>query len=137
MQIDKTFLKLIRTKIEEALAELGTTHNIRITAGGATYDRGGKFATMKLEITTIDETGKAASKDAEAFKVYAVMFGLKPDDLGKKFLYHDRVCTITGLAPKSGKYPVLAERDDGKVYKFRVDDVTHGMGRLQARGQKE
>jgi hypothetical protein len=54
----------------------------------------------------------------------AKMYGMSPEDLGKSFTYGRDQYTIVGLSRKSHKFPLLAKRSDGKVFKFPVDVVS-------------
>lgn len=128
MNIDKTGIRLLRGQIETALAELGAKHNLAISVGSASY-LPGKNVTFKLECAAIDTNGEVATTEAEAFKSYAAIFGLKPDDLGKSFVSAGKKLKIIGCAPRSRKFPILCEDSNGSVFKLSEYSVINGLGR--------
>jgi hypothetical protein len=128
MNIDKTGIRLLRGQIETALAELGAKHNLAISVGSASY-LPGKNVTFKLECAAIGADGEVATAEAEAFKTYAGLFGLKADDLGRSFVSQGKKWTIVGCAPRSRKFPILCEDSNGKVFKLSSSSVSIGLGR--------
>ena len=115
---DKQNLAIVRARMDEALkglAEIG----VSATASRITYS--GKTATVKVEIAIINEDGTVASKAAQDYRLYQEMRDLP--DLGTTFRSGGRTYRISGFAPRSTRFPVLAERDDGKTFKFPVSTV--------------
>jgi len=120
-EINKSELRIIRRKIDEALATIGTEHNITIkTTGGTSYTT--NSFRMKIEGATINEDG-VSDKQVENFEKYATLLGLTPADLGKTFTYKKSTYTITGLKASNPTYPVQAVNQNGKQYKFPADAV--------------
>lgn len=128
MNIDKTGIRLLRGQIETALAELGVKHNLAISVGSATF-LPGKNVTFKLECAAIDADGEVATAEAEAFKSYAALFGLKADDLGRSFVSQGKQWKIVGCAPRSRKFPILCEDSNGKVFKLSAYSVIAGLAK--------
>ena len=121
-------LKLLATEIEEAVQSVAKKHGIQIKRGRGVY--GGANATLKLEIATMGTGGQVQTREAEDFKLYAKLYGMEADDLGKEFTDFDgEVYKITGFKPRSRKYPVLVERCDGKGFKMPVARVKAGLSR--------
>ena len=123
-------LAILRADITAALATVAKTHGITIATGRCTYT--GQTATFKLDIGTISGDGVAVTKEAESFTRNAVIFGLLPEDLGKSFVSGGLSFVVAGLKPASTKYPILARREDGKVFKFGEDTVKRLLGRASA-----
>jgi hypothetical protein len=60
----------------------------------------------------------------------ASFYGFKETDLGAKVNLMGSAYEITGLMPRSRKFPVLAKAlRTGKTYKFTANDVLLGLGR--------
>ena len=114
MDFDRVTLRVLRADIEAALASVAAKHNLTVTTGGIRYSP--TLATVKVEFAK-EGSGNRVEQE---FKRYAELFDLSPDDLGKKFKFNGAVFTVTGLKPNSPKFPLLATRADGKVFKFPV-----------------
>lgn len=117
MNIDRTSIRLLRDEINNALVELGKKHGLQIDAGSASF-LPGKNVTFKLECAVIGADGQAASKEAENFKAYCSLYGLRPEQLNGSFVYNGKRWKIVGCAPRSHKYPILCEDQNGKVFKL-------------------
>ncbi len=102
---------------------------VNITVGGASYSESN--ATFKVEVALVGTDGEVKSKTAEDFKTFAVLFGLDPDVLGKTFKNGGHTFKICGLKGRSVKYPVLAEREDGKKFKFGADFIKLVSSQIQ------
>ena len=53
---------------------------------------------------------------------------MKPEDLGKTFLFNGQPYTLTGMRSKAAKYPMTATNRNGKTYCLRLEDVKRGLG---------
>lgn len=111
--LDKQTLRIVREKMDEALAVLADI-GIHAKVGGISYQD--QNATVKVEIAVMGENGEVVSKEALDYERYREMYDLP--ELGTTFVNRGVMYTITGLKPRSTKYPVLAERVDGKIFKF-------------------
>ena len=128
--IDRSTIKLIRDRIDAALTDLADELGVTIKVGHASYSSSN--VTYKVEVATESDDGTANTKDAEAFRLNAKAWGLSPDDLGKTFAVprHPRtIYKIIGARPQSWKYPILAETQNGKVYKFPASSVKAALAR--------
>jgi hypothetical protein len=76
-----------------------------------------------VEVALVGKDGEAKTKEAESFKLFATAYGLKGEDFGKSFKSNGHTYKICGLKTKSGKYPVLAEREDGRKFKFGAEHI--------------
>ena len=107
--------------MSDALKKVGEAFGVEFKLGG------GRFSPThygcRLDVTIAG----AEPQEAQDFRQYADMFGLKPDDLGRTFLDRGRRFTIVGLLPRSRSYPVLAQNDRGTRYKFPVEAVKAGF----------
>jgi hypothetical protein len=114
---DRKNLQALRTDIDAALKAVGDKHGISLKLGRGTFSA--ETATFKLELGTVSDTGVVVTKEAQDFKTYALMFGLKPEHLGQSFKDFDgHSYKVVGLKVRSPKFPVLVERADGARFKF-------------------
>jgi len=111
--LDKQTLRIVREKMNEALATLEEI-GIHAKVGSISYED--QRASVKVEIAVMGENGEIVSKEASDYERYREMYELP--ELGTTFVNRGTVYTITGLKPRSTKYPVLAKRADGKSFKF-------------------
>jgi hypothetical protein len=112
--------------MQKALDEVGTELGLKITTGRASYTL--SAASFKIEVATIGADG-ANTREATDYKDYAQSFyGLPADSLGKKIQMRGETWTITGMAVKSRKFPILAANASGKVFKFPAESVKRALG---------
>ena len=120
----KESLNALRTELSAAVSAVAAAHGITITIGSAGYTRDGMTATFKVELSSRDETGAVVTREAQAFTQMATTFGLQSSDLGRVFRQQGKAFRITGLAPRSGRYPILAEcQATGKTFKFGAEGL--------------
>ena len=126
--MDRDTVKLLQTAIDEALVAVGEKFKVRIRAGHASYTHSN--ATFKVEAADFAADGTVVSKEAETFKIMATMYGLEASDLGKEITIGREKYVLTGLAPRSPRFPILATKaSDGKTYKLPIDTVCRELGR--------
>lgn len=102
---------------EVALAELCHEFGVTMTTKGGRFD-----ATLYNPRWTFTVLNAESGIPAD-FSRYAVMFGLAPADYGRTFVSAGTSYKIVGLNMKAPRYPILAERGDGKRFKFPADIV--------------
>lgn len=124
-QLDKESLTHIRDQINTALELVAEDLGIDISLGSCRYTT--KNATLKLEIATLGDDGAIQNKEAEDFKIFAPRYGLSASDLGKTFESSGTTYEVCGLKPRSRKYPILAKRADGRMFKFAARYVKERM----------
>lgn len=121
--------------IDAALKAVAADLGISIKVGRGTYSREGDTFTLKLEMGTVCADGNVATKESRDY-LEAVNFeftvaakaGLKPEHLNADFTTHQGSYTLTGLAPRSKKYPILAKcKRTGKTFKFPIAAVAAAM----------
>lgn len=123
----------VRTILEEcreALEPVAEKHGLVLDNKGRTYQRDALPVMFQLLVRQEDEDGNALKTEAKDFLKAGRMYGFEPGDLGKEFKSRGETFRITGLKPKSRKYPVLAENvKTGKSYKFPADVVKAALQR--------
>jgi len=130
MRFDRASVKLTRGRLEEALKGFGEELGCQVHVGNATFDHDGTNCTFKVELAVVGAGGVVQTKEMSNFRQLAVLYGLKPEDLDAEFSARGEKYRITGANPKSGKYPIIAERvKDGKAFKFSEAVVRSALGR--------
>lgn len=123
--IDRESLRIIRIAMQSKVDEVAKEYGLHIKVGNITFSSNN--ATIKLNVSTVSKDGQTNTRESNAYLHYAPLVGLKTDWLGKWFDNGLRKYKIVGYLPKSRKYPVLAEDNCGKQFKFKAETVRHGM----------
>lgn len=115
MAFSRPMIKQLRDEITEALKPLAEKHGISFDMGSISFSSDSFSVSLKGK--TLDESGVPVV-DTTTFTRYCSLFGLKPEDLGRKFVSRGHTFEITGLNPNRPRYPISARRSDGKLFKF-------------------
>lgn len=120
-QLDRQNLQLLRSEIDGVLKSIGDKYGLVFKTGNASFTANN--ANFKLECATTGDNGSVHSKDAETFKLYANIYGLKESDLGRKVTLQGSEYVIVGLKPRS-VHPIIAARvSDAKLFKLSLTAV--------------
>ena len=122
--LDRETLKVVRAKIAEALTghSMGVSlEEIGIHAEVGHISYTAQNASVKIEISVMGEGGEIVTKEATDYDRYRDMHDLP--ERGTQFTSMGHTYTITGLKPRSRKFPVMATRADGKGFKFPYNVV--------------
>jgi len=115
--LDRASVRQIADDIEIALAKVAKRYGVKIEVGNSSFSP--TNCTTKINISTVAKNGTVMTKEATDFNRYASSFGINGYKLGDTFEFRYETYKITGLKPRSRKYPLLAENvNTGKVYKF-------------------
>lgn len=126
---DRQALQLLRTRINAALAGLGTELDVTFDAANCSFDPLGNTCTYKLNVAVKRADGTVVTKEAEDFKRFAALEGLQPSDLGRRFASNGGQFEVCGYAPRSYKRPILAKDvRTGRIFKFTSDTVRRHFG---------
>lgn len=112
-------VKQLRIQLNSFLE--GFNPDYAVSLGSARFDE--SYAKFNLEVTKKNNDGSTTPKHETDFNTYCISFGLKPEHLGAKFTFKYQLYEIVGIKPTSYKFPILARRTDGKVFKFRPQDI--------------
>lgn len=113
-------VRRLRDDIQDKLDKL-KVKGFKLQLGNCTF---GATAVFKLEVCPVSKSGEVVSKAAADYKRWAASFGLPADGLGKTVkTTGGRTHTVTGINPRSRKYPVTTLGDDGKPYKFAAATI--------------
>ncbi len=114
--------KLLRAALENVLADLGKKLDMEIQVGGSMSFTDTTITVKLVANLPNAATGAIESVEAKDFKTNTWKWGLQQTDLGREFTHGGDTFVIIGAKPKSGKFPILANRrDTGKTYKFPAD----------------
>lgn len=114
-KIGKPGFDEIRFKINAAIQAIGKDYGCDIKAGGITFDTGNM--TLKVVMSIVNENGITESKFSQAWRDYAVSFGLDPDLLFKTVKGGMQEFMIVGFNPNATKSAIhLKDVKDGKSY---------------------
>src|SRR5437879_1604588 len=95
-------VKTLRDDLQEVLNAASEKLGYKLTLGNCSF---GATANFKLEAAPFASNGEVVSREAEDFKRYAELYQLKAEYLGKTFRHNGRPFTITGLKPRSRRFP--------------------------------
>lgn len=124
-RFDRPTLRILGDEIEAALVPVAKKHGISIRRGRGTFTE--ESYTVRIECSLLNEKGEAVTKEAQDFQRYAGLFGLEPGHFGRVFQYQGERFTICGLKVRSRKFPILARRSDGKVFKLNAEVVKRNL----------
>ena len=119
--MNRTMARNIRDYLVTIIEKNPNTLGVSVQVGNVSYRD--DEATVKINVTEADQDGTLLTLDEKNYVLHAEREGLKAEWLHKTFIISGNVYTIIGLKPQSSKYPVLAKRVNGSVYKFKVDTI--------------
>jgi hypothetical protein len=121
--VTKQMLKESRPEIEAALIEVGNRFGVSFKIGNGKFgEEGGVSGSFVLKILGTSEDGK--SGEQVEFEKYCRIYELLPEAFGQTFQANGHEYKIAGLQTTRSKYPILAERADGKRHLF-PQEVIH------------
>jgi hypothetical protein len=120
-KFDKATARVFQKEALAALKPLAEKYGVTVTEAGGLIEPT-RF-TAKFDFKTADAGAKAVEQAQTDFRQYAQLFDLLPEDYGKTFKHGNHTFTITGLKLGAPKYSLTARRSDGKLFKFRAEDI--------------
>lgn len=123
--LNRQIVREIRERMEQPLNDALSNMGLSVQVGSAHFSPSN--VTFKVEIAILGRDGKPVDKKVEDFLHLADMYGLKPTDLGRVFHCMGKRYTVSGLAARSYKYPILAKDERGKTYKFPASTVKRAL----------
>ena len=123
-------VKAILEECREALEPIAEKYGLTLDRKGRTYASDALPVMFQLLIKELGADGQEMTTDGKAFVRYASSFDLDPADLGREFTSRGNTFRITGLKPKSYKFPILAANvKTGKTFKVPAETVKAGLKR--------
>jgi len=117
MEITREVLRDLRYEINDAIEDIGKRFDINLVVGSANYTP--HDFTFKLK-GTVNDIGDGRPAAAAEWDKYRGRFQLHDVEFGSTFSLRGIQYTISGIKPRSPKFPILATDLAGKVYKFKV-----------------
>ena len=112
-------------EIVEAVQAIAKKHGVSIRKGRGKYTP--ETWTCKLEVSVLNTSGEAMTKERTELEQYGAGIGLK-DAYGKVFTVQGKRFKVIGLSMSRPKYPVIGEEvGTGKRYKFQIGSVTRNL----------
>ena len=125
--ITKPLLQDLRGEIDAALAVVGARHGLAIKAGSATFNP--QNAVFKLNISVLNASGEAVTKEQSDLKHALPRFGLNEAHLTQEFVYGSETFVLHGYRAKARSRPFLIKRVcDGKVFLGSETGVLKALG---------
>ena len=126
MTIDKIKMEQMRNDINIALTEIAKKHGVHMELKNGRYSD--NTFNFKLEGGVTNSDGSTVTKESEAFKLNAEMFGLSPENLFSTTTINGEQYKIMGLKTKNHKYPIITRNiKTGKTYKMPATMVKTGL----------
>jgi len=125
-KVTKDVCRKLRERLDECLKGLGEEIGMNVVSRSGTYSE--THFNVKVEFAVFSEDGNVMTPDAEAFLQLCQFVELKPEDLWQTFESRQtfesqgHIYTIIGMKPRS-QYSILGRREDGRVYKWKPEDV--------------
>ncbi len=124
--MDLKQLRVISSEIDHQIKKVFAQYGFNVTHRKASMDpdTGQLIWNLKLaDINMRDKDGNQTSPEAERYRLFAQMYGLPSDGVGRTFQsYGGKTYKIIGLRGGRTQKSVVAERD-GKRYVFDPVDV--------------
>lgn len=109
----------LKADIDKALEKVAAKYGVTARAGNIKYDD--TFANIVVTFSVVGEDGVVQTPYVADWKRMCHLYGFEQTDLGRAFTSQGYTFTIVGLKASSGKYPIVAKRQDGKMMRFTTD----------------
>ena len=120
--MNRSTAKTLSDEVVDLLNNYFKDQGIVVTKGNGKYDD--TSLTVPITFNEPNEDGIVVTKEEMDYLAYSKLFGLDGVPFGSTFTFRNDLYAISGLKPRSRKYPILARQAaNGKTYKFPADDV--------------
>jgi hypothetical protein len=128
MQISKELARKLSSEISMLCSDLAKKHGLTILPRGGRL--GETSMVLKFELALVNGKGETQTQRTTDFKKLAKLYGLRPTDLGRKFIVSGVSYQLSGLHAGNSKYPILGlNKQSGKTFKFPAAIVSKALGR--------
>ena len=122
--IDRDTLRNIKARLQEKLNEMEAEFGINFKVNRSTFSAGA----CDLQVNGSLDLPLEETAHGRTFMALAPRYGLRREDLGRKFYFNGEAFRITGLKTSRPVYPIEGERvSDGRPYKFTVAQLKSVM----------
>jgi hypothetical protein len=117
-------LRTFRDDFDVAVKGLKKKYGVEVELGNISFSP--SAFRSKIEVTrSVSSDGSKIDIELEKFKKDARSIGVNEGLYGKKFSFSGRKFKVTGLKPRSPKFPIIAEEvSTGKSYKLPMRSVS-------------
>ncbi len=122
--MSRATVKDLHAELDELLKAFAEDHGLTVKPEHCSFDPAAGTFTFKG--TLVVQTASGIPAD---WIRYAPGLGLAKEDFGRAFKTASGTYTICGVAPKSHKYPVLANASNGRTYKFDAVTIRAALAR--------
>jgi hypothetical protein len=129
MDIDRKNWKVLADEMEAVLGLMKEAMEMRgLEIGKISGQYGGTSGTFRFKVTQTAAASTDGKTEAQRdFELLARRFGMEPEWFGVTVplspLTSDQTATITGLKPRSSKYPVLGTDERGRNMKYTTQVI--------------
>lgn len=125
-KFEKDVLRHIRTDIDDALKSVCEKYGLVFKIGTIKFTAK-EFHTKMTCVIINSENGTMENPDKVIFEQICRHYSLTQADFGSEFIFGTDTYKICGIKMGSKKYPILAKRTDGRIYRFSVPVVKHAL----------
>jgi hypothetical protein len=119
-KIDRDVCRVVSAEMKLAIEAVATKYGLALVVRPGSFNS--NSFTSKIEFNTVSEEG-IANQAISDFEIYAEMYGIKSDMLGKTFKSGNKTMKIVGLNTRNHKNPIELEDNQGKKYKAPANYV--------------
>jgi hypothetical protein len=129
-RFDRSTADAIVKEVIDAAQGVARRYGINISRGNGTFSDNNFSFKINCDVIKITDDGKEVveTKERTDFKRSCWKYRLTPDHLDKTFHFQGQTFTITGLKPRSRKYPICVTRSDGERRKISARVVQIALG---------
>lgn len=120
-RFDRNTCNALQAKVIDALKALAEEHGLTVRGVGGSFS--GTGFTTKIEFSMRNAETGIGGPEADAFQQLARSYGLRAEDLGRKFMAGGATHTVVGCKPRATKKPILTSTADGKRYQWPQEMV--------------
>jgi hypothetical protein len=114
--IDRTKVRRIQEKIQNAIAQIEKEENVSIEFGTRTFSETQYTTKMTVKSTATDtKTIKAVESENE---LLSKSYGFNKNIIGEKFTIQGKSLEVKSFKTRNRKYPIIAETIDGRSFKL-------------------
>jgi hypothetical protein len=114
--INKPMLQAFRKDFQAAMTKLEEQYKMKLEIGNISFDSLGFRTTLKgVSKDQISAELPGNVQWQKDFKLYAAMYGMSPDDLGKEVPYKGEMCKVIGLRPRA-KHPIVIQQPNNSKF---------------------
>lgn len=103
-----------RESIKKAVAGVEKDFGVEIEFGKISYTQN------DFTIKTTVYNGSVEENRKREFEERAELYGLKPDDFGREFIFDGKKTWIIGLETSRKKYPIFVKDETGKEFLITI-----------------